>query len=147
VLPFLFLQSVITLFDQISVGNRGVWKPIQTGVILSTLSVLELQDRLINSGNFKFLLTSRLTQDCLENLFSCVRSKNPTPTPLELKNNLRLLTVAQYLKGAENGSYDLDEGGFEADFLVDHSKVQVEEKMSDDVLSICKPFIESRFTS
>ena len=39
------------------------WKPIQTGVILSTQSVLEFQEELLASGH-KFLLTARLTQDC-----------------------------------------------------------------------------------
>lgn len=98
-----FLQSVINVFENITIGKQGAWKPVQTGVILSTVSVLQLQDRLLNEDNFKFLLTARLTQDCLENLFSCVRSKNAVPIPLEFKNTLRLLTVSQYLKGCGDG--------------------------------------------
>jgi len=50
---------------------------------------------------------ARLIADFESNLFSCVRSKNPLPSPLELKNSLHLLTVSQYLKGSEHGSYDI----------------------------------------
>ena len=50
-------------------------------------------------------------------MFSRVRSKNPVPTPLQFKNNLQVLTVAQYLKGAESGSYHSDDGYSLTDFL------------------------------
>jgi len=61
--------------------------------------VLELQSRLIDKGDFVFLLTSRLTQDCLENLFSCVRGKNPIPFALEMKKseNIDCVTVGLVL--------------------------------------------------
>jgi hypothetical protein len=112
-----FLRSMIDIFENLSIGKNGAWKPVQTGIILSTQSVIDLQHRYLNNDNFKFLLTSRLTQDCLENLFSCVRSKNAIPTPLQFKNILRVLTVSQYLKGADKGSYDVDEGYVLADFV------------------------------
>lgn len=137
-----FLQSVVELFDNCLIGDQGAWKPVQTGIILSTLSVLRLHDRLIKTGSFKFLLTSRLTQDCLENLFSCVRSKNPVPTPLELKNNLRLLTVAQHLNGSSSGSYEVDDGEFIADFL-NGDNLFVAPSLSDDVLDVCEPLVSN----
>lgn len=134
---------MIDLFQHVSIGKEGAWKPVQSGVLLSTFSVLELQNRFLNILNFKFLLTARLTQDCLENLFSCVRSKNAVPTALEFKNTLHLLTVSQYLKGATSGSYDLDDGGFVADFLSDKITVmQTTEIVSDRLLSVCQPLIE-----
>ena len=44
-----------------------------------------LRDRLLNVDGQKLLLTTRLIQgDCLENLFSCIRAKNPAPTVLDL---------------------------------------------------------------
>jgi hypothetical protein len=48
---------------------------------MATESELDLQE----DHGFKFLLTSRLTQDYVENLFSMVRLKNPVPTPLPSK--------------------------------------------------------------
>lgn len=96
----------------------------------------------MSRDDFKFLLTARLTQDCLENLFSCVRSKNPIPTALEFKNTLRLLTVSQYLKGAETGSYDLDDGSLAADFLTLQPQTVVEEAVSDDLFDCCKQLLD-----
>ena len=78
---------------------------------------------------FKFILTSRFSQDCLENFFSCVRRKNAVPSPLMFKNSLRVLTVAQYLKGADCGSYEQDDGSFLAEFI-DTDKTQT---ANDDV--------------
>lgn len=136
-----FLDSVVDIFDGIAIGQTGAWKPVQTGVILSTLSVIQLQDRLLNCDNFKFLLTSRLTQDCLENLFSCVRRRNAVPTPLEFQKNLRLITVSQYLKGAETGSYDLDDGFLAADFVVDVDS-SPDDSVSDELFNSCKSLVD-----
>lgn len=63
------------------------------------------------------MLTSRFSQDCVENLFSCVRVKQPLPTALQFKNNLRLLSVCQYLKNVSNSSYDEDDRENFGDFL------------------------------
>ena len=57
-----------------------------------------------------FLLTSHFTQDCLENLFSTVRSKNPIPIALGFLRSLRLITVAQFSKSSKFGSYEVDDG-------------------------------------
>ena len=50
---------------------------------ISIISLMALWKDLQNSG-FKYLLTNRLNQDCLENVFSILRSKgrfrdNPDP--------------------------------------------------------------------
>ncbi len=109
------LKLVIEIFQN---SKMGPWKPIQTAVILSTLSVLKLQEVVLNDGGDKFLLTSRLSQDCLENLFSSVRIKTPIPSALEFKRNLRIICVSQYLKVPENCNYDVDESIFLAEFLL-----------------------------
>ena len=56
-----FLLGVIKIFRSMSVGSKGEWKPIQMGVILSTTSVLDIQEELLDKGH-KFLLKLRLTQ-------------------------------------------------------------------------------------
>lgn len=78
--------------------------------------MLYLQDLFLNKKNFRFLLTSRFTQDCLENLFSCMRSIQSIPNALQFKNNLKLICVAQYLKHVSNSSYDQDDREFLGDF-------------------------------
>ena len=113
----MFLHSVIDLFKNLKIGERGYWKPVQTGIIMSTTSVLEIQDELLNAG-YKFLLTSRLTQDCLENLFSMVKLKNPIPSPLAFKYALKIISVSQFMKPlATQGSYQEDDREFAIDFL------------------------------
>lgn len=111
-----FLRGVIKLFEGLKVGIKGEWKPIQTGVLLSTTSVLNIADELLDAGH-KFLLTSRLTQDCLENLFLVVRLKKPMPSPLEFKYALKMISSAQYLTLPRSGSYHKDDGKFLTDFF------------------------------
>ena len=139
-----FLRKVSALFRHVNIGNKGCWKPVQTGIILSTTSMLLAQEKLLNQTNFKFVLTSRFSQDCLENLFSCVRRKNATPTDLEFKNSLRVLTVAQYLKGCDTGSYELDDGSFVADFLDIRSVQPVSDRdVCTDVMNLFQPLVDS----
>jgi len=88
-----FLNFVAELFQCLRIGREGYWKPVQSGVILSTMSILSLQDTHLNQCDYKFVLTARFSQDYLENLFSCVRSKNPVPTLLQFKNNLPILIL------------------------------------------------------
>lgn len=108
-----FLTDFITIFSTAKFGNA--WKPFQSGVILSVRSILQIHEIFLETH--PFLLTSRFTQDCLENLFSCIRVKSPVPTALQFKQNLKLVTLSQYLKPSSSGSYDPDESTFLADEL------------------------------
>jgi len=82
-----FLREMINLFEKIKIGNKDIFKPVQRGIILSTTSVLNLVEYLLKDCNFKFVLTGRFTQDCLENLHSLLRQKNVIPDCLQFKNN------------------------------------------------------------
>lgn len=117
-----FLNKFMDLFRNIKIGYRKTWKPCQSGVLIATQSILDLQDLFLNKKNFRFLLTSRFTQDCLENLFSCMRSIQSIPNALQFKSNLKLICVAQYLKHVSNSSYEQDDREFLGDFL-DFSKI------------------------
>lgn len=72
---------------------------------------------ILNEKQYKYLLTSRFTQDCLDNLFSCIRSIQPIPNALQFKSSLRLVCVAQYLKSVSNGSYDQGDREFLGEVL------------------------------
>lgn len=87
-------------------------------MILTTTSILQLQEKLLGTKNFDFILTSRFNQDCIENLFSVLRYKRAIPTALQFKNNLKLICIAQYLKCASKSmSYDADDREFLSGFL------------------------------
>jgi len=40
------------MFERIKIGVKGTWKPCQTGVFLSTQSILDLQDLFLNKKNY-----------------------------------------------------------------------------------------------
>lgn len=100
------------IFSSLSIKNvftdKDCWKPVQTGVLIST-SALRIQHELLNVYKFRFVLLCRLTQDALENLFSCVRSMNPVPRALEFKLTLRLIMVSQFFQPSRKGSYAVDD--------------------------------------
>lgn len=112
-----FLNSFIDVMKGLEVGNKRTWKPSQTGSILATTSILDIQKIYLFDKGFKFLLTSRFTQDCLENLFSVLRTKNVVPNALQIKNYLKLLSVSQYLREVSTGSYEEDDRTFLSGFL------------------------------
>lgn len=112
-----FLNDFIYLFSNIEVGYKKLWKPSQSGVRISTQSMLEVQSYLLESKNYWFVLTSRFSQDCLENLFSVLRSKQIVPNAVQVKNNLKLICISQYLKKSGSSSYDEDDREFLAGFL------------------------------
>lgn len=106
-----FLESFILLFQGLAIGSEGgPWKPIQTGVLLSTRAALELQESLLQDYGFLYVLLSRLSQDALENFFSTIRLKNPTPKPKDFKSATRSASLSQFLRPNPNGSYSCVEG-------------------------------------
>ena len=50
-------------------------QPWQYGIACSIKATRKLHKELVINGNFSFLLTSRLNQDCLENFFSRLRGE------------------------------------------------------------------------
>lgn len=85
--------------------------------MISTKSIIDLTEYLITYKNFKFVLTSRFTQDCIENLFSQIRQKNVIPDPLQFTHNLKLISISMYMKHINNSNYDNDDREYLSDFL------------------------------
>lgn len=65
------------------------------------------------------MYTSRFTQDCVENLFSVVRSKQRRPTALQFKSHLRTISLSQYMHDVRNSSYSIDDREYLSGFI-DH---------------------------
>ncbi|KAK6167126.1 hypothetical protein SNE40_021224 [Patella caerulea] len=108
------LLETIDIFKGLKAGKN--WKPWQTGVICSTTTVFDFQADYLKRGH-TFLLTARLIQGCLENLFGCIRYKNPTPDALEFRQALKTVSVAQYMMCPITGSYLEDDRRFLADYM------------------------------
>lgn len=103
-----FLEETIQIMKKITIGEGNYWKPVQTGIILSTKSVLDLNRFFLHERNYDFLLTSRFVQDGLENVFCTLRQKQSKPSALQFKQNLRLHCVSQYLNYTKTSSYEED---------------------------------------
>ncbi|XP_025155233.1 uncharacterized protein LOC109504180 isoform X1 [Harpegnathos saltator] len=112
-----FLKSVVELFREIKIGHDAKFKPVQSGVMITTTSLIELTQFLIDERKYVYVLTSRFTQDCLENLFSSIRVKHPVPTALQFKQNLKLIAISQYLQSPHTSSYEKDDGQIIGDFF------------------------------
>lgn len=102
------LKIFKTLIYDCKVGVKGLWKPWKSAVMLATDAVLRLQDFFLREVRFDYFLPGRLTQDCLENIFSQLRRRQMRPTALQVKDNLKLLTVSQYMTDVKNSSYEWD---------------------------------------
>ena len=78
-------------------NGKLVRKPFQGGILVSIRSTLALYEEL-KEENMDFFLTTRVNQDCLENIFSSVRSMGghgTHPTPIEAINRIRKLCLTK----------------------------------------------------
>jgi len=93
------LHLLLDVIRSVRFTLRDLWKPIQTGIQLSTSTVLDLYNDLVCQGGYKFLVTGRLMQDCGENLFSCICGKGDShPTPVYFRHSLKIVSLSQYMK-------------------------------------------------
>lgn len=90
------------------VGSQRRWKPWQSAVVMTTDCFLRLSDYFLRQCGYDFILGGRFTQDCLENIFTQLRRHQSRPTAIQVKDNLKLLTVSQYMTDVNNSSYIWD---------------------------------------
>lgn len=88
-----FLKKLIDILQSLKIDS-GTFKPVQAGVILSTLSILYLQGFLFNEEKYSFVLTSRFMQDSLEKLYSMFCHRDPIRKPVEFKMVLKIITLS-----------------------------------------------------
>ena len=110
-----------------NMGATAHWKPSQAGLLVSTTVVLRLSDELLNRRSYKYLLTGRLSQDCLENIFSVLRLRKPVPSAYDIKCALKLICVGQFLYTPTSSSYNVDDSMHLADLLDPALKKQVQD--------------------
>lgn len=128
----IFLNMIINLMENMtSCDNK--WKPSQKGVILSTLNMIELSTYLLKTKTMSFVLTSRFTQDALENTFSKVRFRGNThPSALQTIRAVRLISIAQFTQEVKTGNYSKDDDDYYVDFLSNNPTRKSEENLESD---------------
>ena len=90
--------------ENFKVKTKEAPQPWQLGIKTAINSLRDLYTDTIGNeeynfdGHFSFMMTSRLNQDCLENLFSRVRAiggDNCHPGPFEFMRRMRVLQLGQ----------------------------------------------------
>lgn len=112
-----FLESVVELFRDLRIGHKSTFKPVQSGIMITTTSIIQLIKYLITERKYLYVLSGRFTQDCVENIFSSIRARHPIPNALQFKQNLKLITISKYLHIPHTSSYNKDDGNITGDFL------------------------------
>ncbi|XP_075534603.1 uncharacterized protein LOC142568607 [Dermacentor variabilis] len=120
------LHTAVETIRSTKMGSTSLWKPCQAGLLIATTVVIHLQEVLLGNEGYDFFLTSRLLQDCLENLFSVVRLRKPVPSAYDMKCALRLVSVSQFLFTPRTTSYDLDDREYLVDLLSQAKKERTE---------------------
>ena len=100
------------------------WKPVQSGIRLTTKSIMSLHENLVVKGELTFLLAGRFSQDALENIFSQIRSKGVMhPKPIQFRLSLRLICLAQFMSVPSKSSYEDEETPQLIDFIKSNKEV------------------------
>jgi hypothetical protein len=93
-------------------SNRVLEKPYCfTGLQMTIRSILDLWEDLESEG-YWYLLTNRLNQDPLENLFSNIRARggfDPNPTAQRFRRNLQHVIVMQLMKPPASSNCEADD--------------------------------------
>lgn len=104
------LTEMIEIFEGLKIGNQRL--PSINGAIKSSKTIIELANLYKNDG-IEYFVPGFFTQDCVENVFSIVRSVRPLPSCKQFSQQLRSQIVSRFLQPcAKNTSYD-----FEDDFV------------------------------
>ncbi|KAL1416092.1 hypothetical protein MTO96_028261 [Rhipicephalus appendiculatus] len=112
-------------------GNTSHWRPSQAGLVISTSVVLSLSEELLDKHRYRYVLTGRLVQDCIENI-SVLRLRKAVPTAYDVKCALKLICVGQFLHTPKSTSYEVDDSLYLTDLLGPTLKDKPSESEDDD---------------
>jgi hypothetical protein len=105
-----FLNDFTDVIRNITYNTDNRWRPIQTGFILSTQSIISLYNYLLENYSLKELIIRRLTTDSVEILFSQIRGSGQThPTSVDCKNSMKRISFYSHIDISENSNYSQDQ--------------------------------------
>lgn len=92
------LTNMLNVIRTMRCCGKNNLQLFQKGCIISILSLQELFKDLRSTYNISYILTHRLNQDSLENLFSQIRTRgglNDHPSPLEALYRIRMIVLGK----------------------------------------------------
>lgn len=117
------LHEMLVVIKDLKFSGKNTWKPIQTGIQLSTTVALQLSKKVMTEYQLQYFLTGRLSQDPVENLFSQARGQGVMhPSCKVFRQALRLVTIAQYLQVSKGSAYEEDGCAYLVNYLKDKCK-------------------------
>lgn len=105
------LDCVSRWFTNLRVGDRRSYAPFQKAWIMNIRSLRELYDDMHNKYNINHILTARLNQDYLENLFSQIRGINGfknNPDAVEFMYRMKSIICNSNLNSPNTSSVQQD---------------------------------------
>lgn len=90
------VNNMKSVVEKMRVAGKTAMMPFQKGILITISSLLEMHSYLQKTKMLKFIMTSRLNQDVLENLFSRIRNMGHSydnPTPTDFKYRIRMLVL------------------------------------------------------
>ena len=117
------LDEICDCLKKLEVLNNRKGNPLCIQGWVDNISALKLLwSELHDHFDFRYLLTRRITQDCIENIFSIIRAKggnNVTPDAIKFRSAIRGVMVNQLLCASDDSNCESDA----ANFLLTHNDV------------------------
>lgn len=98
-----FLLESIELLSKMQVGNR--YNICQTGSVWGTLALLELTELWIGMG-MPHVKPSNLLNNCIENVFSLIASKQSKPSAVHATQGIKAVSISKFFNDPIKGSYN-----------------------------------------
>lgn len=130
------LELEMNTFQDMKMGPTGHWKPSEAGFLTSTATVMQLQAELFDNQSYKSLLTGRLTQNCIDNVFFAVRMEKPVPSEYDFRCTLCLICISHFPHTPWTFSHGTDYGEYRVDFLLAQSHLSAADDTSDELEEI-----------
>ncbi|XP_063215855.1 uncharacterized protein LOC134527262 [Bacillus rossius redtenbacheri] len=133
------LDSAEFVDTWVAVGARAKKPPCFSGLSMTIRSIVDLWRELRLQG-IEYVLTSRLNQDAIENMFSVLRYRggfNANPSAQQLRHNLRAFVCTHLLKPAQSANCEPDEDALLSVFSKATAAVQDDTAARFDHLSDC----------
>lgn len=94
------LNEVTNVVKNMRVHKRKSLLPFQKGILLCNASLMRLyQDVISENADMQYIMTNRLNQDVIENLFAYIRAMGASydnPTPLQFRYRLRWYVLGKH---------------------------------------------------
>lgn len=132
-----FFEEALQFFDDVQLAKENKIYCID-GWKLSIKATSALWKDLRDNHHFCYLLTNRLNQDCVENLFSILRGKGghrDNPSAMEFRAAFRQVAFDHILEqfAGSNCGADMDQ------ILVSLTNIKCSHKAADEHPSVCAP--------